>query len=197
MTAINIPHLDGQCNLSIPPCSWIRTGPLITCLARLLLLSLLWPEGSSPGVALSFSFSIFLSRLVHFFLGGLSKKQLSASRLMVDDPPPLSPGEGGPLNEMSRDGVLFVEEQREELLLVSWSSVVLAVVTVMVVDSLLVLRCPSRVSLSALLELWTEEISWRSGTSHKDKSWGSAGLSDKRQISMEESRRRHRCICMS
>lgn len=46
---------------------------------------------------------------------------------MVDDPPPLPMGEGGPLKEMSRDSVLFVEEQREELLLVSWSSVVLVV----------------------------------------------------------------------
>lgn len=55
----------------------------------------------------------------------------------MDDPPPLPPGEGGPLNEVSRDGVLLVEEQQEELLLVSWSSVVLAVgvaeVVVMVV----------------------------------------------------------------
>lgn len=51
----------------------------------------------------------------------------------MDDPPPLPPGEGGPLNEVSRDRVLFVEEQREELLLVSWSSVVLAVAAAQVV----------------------------------------------------------------
>lgn len=77
---------------------------------------------------LNFSFSIFFSKLVPFFLGGLSGKQASAFRIMADDPP-LPPGEGGPLNEVSRDGVLFVEEQREELLLVSWS-VVLAVAVV-------------------------------------------------------------------
>lgn len=34
----------------------------------------------------------------------------------MDDPPL---GEGGPLKEVSRDRVLFVEEQREELLLAS------------------------------------------------------------------------------
>lgn len=118
-------RLDGQCSLSILSSSWIRTGPLITCRAR--LPPLLCPGGRSPVVPLSLSFSIFLSRLVHFFLGGLSGKQASASRLMVDDPPPLSPGEGGPLKEVSREWVLLVEEQREELLLVSRSSGVLAV----------------------------------------------------------------------
>lgn len=54
----------------------------------------------------------------------------------MDDPPPLPPGEGGPLNGGSREGVLFVEEQREELLLVSWSSVVLGEVVVTVAASL-------------------------------------------------------------
>lgn len=41
------------------------------------------------------------------------------------DPPPLPPGEGGSLKEVSWHNILFVAEQREELLLVSWSSVVL------------------------------------------------------------------------
>lgn len=72
-------------------------------------------------------------------MGGLSGKQPSASRIM-DDPAPLPTGEGGPLNEVSRDDILFEEEQREELLLVSWSSMVLAVavaeVAVQVVMSL-------------------------------------------------------------
>lgn len=80
---------------------------------------LLWP----PAAPLSLSFSIFLSRVARFFLGGFSGKQTSVSRLTVDDPPL---GEGGPLRDVSRDGVLFVEEQREELRLVSGSSVVAA-----------------------------------------------------------------------
>lgn len=83
------------------------------------------------------SFSIFLSRLLPFFLGGLSEKQPSASRLMVDDPPPLPAGEEGPLYEGPRESVLFEEEQREELLLVSWwSSVILMEAVVVVVASL-------------------------------------------------------------
>lgn len=96
---------------------------------------------------------------MHFFLGGLSEKQPSASRLIMDNPPPLPPGEGGPLNEVSRDKVLFMEEQHEELLLVTWSSVAVAEVTVTVAGSLLVLWCPSWTSLSVLLELWMEQTS--------------------------------------
>lgn len=169
------PHLDGQSSLSICSSSWIRTGPLITYRARSPLLL--------PLVPLSLSFSIFLRRLVHFFLGGLSGKQPSASRLTVDDPPPLSPGDGGPLNEVSREGVLFVEEQRDELLLVSWSSVVPPAAAVIGAvpppASLRLLCCPSWPSLSVLLELWMEHTSWRSPSSHRD-------------TSTAESRRRHR-----
>lgn len=77
-----------------------------------------------------------------------------------------------------------MEEQREELLLVSWSSVVTPV------GGGLCLTL--RPSLSVLLELWMEQTSWRSLTSHRDPSWGVVGLSDKRGRFIEESRRRHR-----
>lgn len=120
------------CSTSIP--SW-STGPEMT---RLVLLWPLWPGEQRVDVPLRRSFSIFLSRLGPFFLGGLSGKRSSALLKLR-----ISPfGEGGPLNDVSRDMVLLVEEQRDELLLVSWSSVAVL-----------------RPSLSVLLVLWREQTS--------------------------------------
>lgn len=79
-----------------------------------LLPLLLWVGLSRPVVPLSFS--IFFSKPGPFLRGDFSRTAPSGSGLGLDDPPL---GEGGPLKEVSRDRVLFVEEQREELLLAS------------------------------------------------------------------------------
>lgn len=109
----------------------------------------------------------------------------------MDDPPPLPPpGDGGPLNDMSRDGVLLEEEQREELRLVAWSSAAL-----LLASFGLFRFCRS---LSVLLELRMEQTSWRSSRrSHKDTSCGKLEASDEWRNSIEESRRRHRRISRS
>lgn len=152
-------------------------------------------------MSLGLSFSIFFSKLGPFFLGGFSRKQPSVSRIVADDPPPLPLGEGGPLKEVSRDRVLVEEEQREELLLVSWSSVALAGADAEAFApaavSLRLLWRPSWPSLSELLELLMEQTSWNSLTSHRDNSWGLVGLPDKRRTSALESRRRHLRVCLS
>lgn len=81
------------------------------------------------------------------------------------------------------DGVLLVEEQREEPLLVSWSSVALLVAVSLRLWP----------SLSLLLELWMEQTSWRSPASYGDTSAGPPGGG----ASAAESRRRHRLVCLS
>lgn len=88
-------------------------------MTSLALLRPLWAGEWMLDVPLRRSFSIFLSRLGPFFLGGLSRKRSSVLLKLGVSPP----GEGGPLNEVSRDGILLMEEQREELLLGSWSSI--------------------------------------------------------------------------
>lgn len=99
---------------------------------------------SPPLARLGFSFSVFLSRMVHLFLGDLSEEQPSASE-------PLPPGDGGPLKEASREGLL-VEEQREELRLVSGRGWV------------------PRGLWPSLSVLQVEQTSWPSLTWHRDTS---------------------------
>lgn len=118
---------------------------------------------------------------MHFLLGVFSVKLPSVSRLTEDDPPP---GDGGPLSEVSRERVLFVEEQREELLLVSCSSVVLPLMA----EGTGSLRSEWCSSLSVLLELWIEPMSG---------SRAPTGPAEKQRTLSVESRRRHRRVCLS
>lgn len=147
----------------------------------------------SPVNSLSRNCSIFFSRLVPFFLSGFSGKQPSASGRTVDDPP-VRPGEGGPLTEASTNMVLFAE-QWEVLPLVSWSSVVLVVAVAEVL--LLAFSLKLWPSLSLLLELLMEQMSWWSPESHRDASPGPPGRSAGGGASTMEPQRRHRLVRLS
>lgn len=165
----SIDHLGGQPTLSSSSSSRGRTGRLATRWVGVLLLL-------GPVDSFSLNFSIFFSKLLPFFLGGFSRKRPSASA------PLARPGEGGPLRE---DRVLLAEEQREELLLVSWSSLVLVAVAVLAASLGL---WPSLSLL--LLQLLMEQTSWRSP---RDTSAGPPGGG----ASAAGSRRRHRLVCLS
>lgn len=110
------------------------------------------------------------------------------------DDPPVRPGEGGPPTEASRNAVLFAE-QREALPLVSWSPVVPLVAVAEV--PLLAFSLKLWPSLSLLLELLMEQMSWRSPESHRDASPGPPGLSAGEGASTTEPQRRHRLVRLS
>lgn len=162
---LELHHLDGE---ATPCCCRGRLG---ACRAAVLLMI-------RPVDSLSHNLSIFFSKPLPFFLGGFSRKRPSASHA------PARAGEGGPLREAPVDGVLWVEEQREELPLVSCSSVVLVVAVAEV--AVLVVSRRFWPSPSLPLELLMEQTSW---PSHGDTSGGGA--------SAAESRRRHRLACLS
>lgn len=84
-TFLGVRHLDGPPVLSS---SWTRAGQLVTCWVGVRPLR--------PVNSLSLNFSIFFSRLVPFFLGGLSGTPPSASGGTAGGPP-VRPGDGGPL----------------------------------------------------------------------------------------------------